>query len=78
MESLALMVFIIWCCVFLCGPAAALCDYFNRPIAASLLALAAIWLGVFWFAHVFTWPRYLGLFSAAIGLYVVWRTAKRV
>jgi len=78
MESLAVMVFVLWCCVFLCGPLAVLFNYLNRPLISAILALASIWLGIFWFAHVFTWPRYLGLFSAAMGLYVVWRTAKRI
>lgn len=78
MESLALMVFFIWCAVFLCGPLGVLADYFNRPLLAGIFATSAIWLGVFWFVHTYTWPKYLGLFSAGMGLYVVWRNAKRL
>lgn len=77
MESLALTVFILWCCMFLIGPFAVLFDYFDRPVLAGLSATIAIWLGVFWFAHTYTWPKYMGLFSAAMGLYVVWRNARR-
>ena len=78
MESLALLVFVLWCCVFLSGPAAVVLDYLNKPILAGLLATSAIWLGLFWCVHVYTWARYLGLFSAAMGVYVIWRNAQRL
>lgn len=78
MESLALMVFLLWCAVFLCGPLAVFFHHFHMPILAAITALIAIWLGIFWFVHVFTWPRFLGLASAASGLYVLWRTAERI
>ena len=77
MESLAITVFVIWCLVFLSGPLAILADYFDRPLAAGLLATGSIWLGIFWFTHTYTWPKYCGLVSAAMGLYVVWRNARR-
>ena len=77
MESLALMVFVLWCLVFLSGPLAVLADYYDRQLLAGLLATSSIWLGIFWFVHTYTWAKYLGLFSAAMGLYVVWRNARR-
>jgi hypothetical protein len=78
MESLAIMVFVIWCLLFLCGPMSLWFHHAKLPILAAITALAAIWLGIFWFAHVYTWARYLGLVSAGCGLYVVWRTAHRI
>ena len=78
MESLAIAVFIIWCAVFLCGPVAVGLHHLKLPILAALMSLISIWLGIFWCVHVYTWPRYLGLVSAACGLYVLWKTAERI
>lgn len=77
MESLVLLVVLLAGAVLLSGPLAVLADYFRRPLLASLLATTAIWLGIFWFAHTYTSIKYVGLFSTALGLYVVWRTAQR-
>lgn len=77
MEILILLLLGLYISLFLSGPLAILADYFNRPLLAGLLATSSIWLGIFWFAHTYTWPKYLGLCSAAMGLYVVWRNAQR-
>lgn len=78
MESLALMVFVLWSAMFLCGPLAIAFHHGGFPLLAALTSLIAIWLGIFWFAHTYTWAKYLGLISAACGLYVLWRTAQRI
>lgn len=78
MESLAFAVFIIWSAVFLSGPLAILADYLERPLLSALLATASIWLGIFWFSHTYTAARYMGLLSAGMGVYVVWRNARRL
>ena len=68
MESLALMVFVIWCAVFLCGPIAYALAHFRCNILAIIVSAAAIWLGIFWFGNVYTWAKYLGIVSAVLGL----------
>ena len=78
MESLAFLVFVLFSALFLCGPVAIVLLYFKQLILASLLALISIWLGIFWFVHVYTWFRVLGLISAGCGLYVLWQTAERI
>lgn len=77
MESLAVMAALIFCTVLLSGPLSVLADHFNKPLMAALLATIAIWSGVFWFVHVSTSVKYVGLFSVIAGLYVVWRNARR-
>lgn len=76
-ASLAYLVLLLFCLMFLLGPFAVWFAVKNWPIAAGLGAVLSIWLGIFWFAHVFTWPRYLGLISAALGAYAIWLTATR-
>jgi hypothetical protein len=76
MESLAILVFAIFCAVFLCGPVAILLARYGHPIAATIVGLIAIWLGIFWFESVYTLPRWLGVISALCGIYSVWRVAK--
>lgn len=78
MESLAFLVFILWCAVFLCGPLSLVFHYLHLPILAALTALISIWLGIFWCVHVYTWWRYLGLVSVLCGLYVLWQTAEKI
>jgi len=68
MESLALAVFILWSALFLCGPLAYGLARYQFNILAVLVACAALWLGVFWFATIYTWAKYLGLISAVLGL----------
>jgi len=68
MESLALLVFGLFCAVFLCGPIAYVLAWRHFNILAILVAGMAIWLGIYWFATIFTWAKYLGLLSAILGL----------
>ena len=68
MESLALLVFVLFCAVFLCGPIAYLLAWWRFNILAILVAGMAIWLGIYWFATIFTWAKYLGLLSSILGL----------
>lgn len=71
MESLAFMVFFIFCAVFLCGPIAVALAYGKWTIPALIVGGLAIWLGVYWFATVFTWAKYLGVVSALLGLWAL-------
>ena len=71
-ASLAYLILSLICLLFLLGPFAAWIAVKNFPIAALVLGLLAIGLGVFWFQGVYTWPRYLGLLSAGLGIYACW------
>lgn len=71
MESLALLVFVIFSAVFLCGPIAVGLAYLKWTIPALLVGGLAIWLGVYWFATVYTWFKYLGIVSALLGLWAL-------
>lgn len=71
MESLALLVFVIFSAVFLCGPIAVLLAYNKWHILSLFVGGVAIWLGVYWFATVFTWAKYLGVVSALLGLWAL-------
>lgn len=66
-ASLAYLVLFLFTLVFLLGPFAIWVAVKNYPIAAALAGIMAIWLGLFWFTGVYTWPKYLGLVSAAMG-----------
>lgn len=68
MESLALLVAVIFCAVLLCGPVSYLLATYHWNILATVIACAAIWLGVYWFASVSTSAKYLGLVSSVLGL----------
>lgn len=75
MESLALLVFVIFCAVFLCGPIAVTLAYCKLPILALLVGGLAVFLGVYWFGTVFTWAKYLGMLSAGLGLWALLKAA---
>lgn len=75
MESLALMVVLIMCAVYLCGPLSVFLAVKHWDLAAVILAACAAWLGIYWFVTVYTWPRYLGLVSTACGLYAMYHVA---
>lgn len=75
MESLALLVFGIFCVVFLCGPLALGLAYGKFNILAAIVALIAIWLGIHWFATVYTWAKYLGILPALFGLIALLKVA---
>lgn len=71
MESLALLVFVIFSAVFLCGPIAVGMAYLKWTLPALLIGGLAIWLGVYWFATVYTAAKYLGVVSALLGLWAL-------
>jgi len=50
----------------------------NQTLGASMLAVVAIWSGIFWCAHVPQPLNWLGLGACACGIYVLWRTAERL
>jgi hypothetical protein len=68
MESLAFLIFLLWSAVFLGGPVAYLLALYKWNMLALLAACTSIWLGVFWFATIYTGWKYLGLLSALLGL----------
>ena len=76
MESLAFLVFVIFSAVFLCGPIAVLLAYLKWPILALIVGGTAIWLGVYWFATVYTWAKYLGVVSAGLGLWALFKATR--
>ena len=76
MESLAFVVFLLWSSLFLGGPFAYLLARYRWNWAALLLAAASIWLGVFWFATIYTYWKYLGIASAIFGLLALLRVAE--
>lgn len=75
-DVLALSALMAYSALFLCGPFALLYHAMRYYLAAAILGGCSIFLGVFWFVHTYTHFRWLGLFSAACGLFVLWRTAK--
>jgi hypothetical protein len=77
MESLALLVVILFCAMFLCGPVALTLYYFKRYILAFIVGSMAVALGFSWYIDVYTWARFLGLASAACGLCAVVLSVKK-
>lgn len=71
MESLARIVALIFCAVFLCGPIAVGLAYLKWSIPALLVGGLAILLGAHWFATVSTSIRYLGVLSIGLGLWAL-------
>lgn len=78
MESLAFTVFLIVCALYLCGPLAVICAHLRWNIAAVLIGAAACWLGLFWLVTVYTWFKYMGLVSAGLGLYAMYKAARNL
>jgi hypothetical protein len=78
MESLAFMVFLIVCAVLLCGPIAAIFAVKKWSIAAVLVGACACWLGIYFFVTVYTSFKYLGLVSAGLGLWAMYKTARNI
>ena len=76
-ASLAYLVIFLFMLVFLMGPFAIWVAAKSHPIAAAFAGIAAIWLGMFWFTGVNTWPKYLGLVSACMGAYAIWLAATK-
>lgn len=78
MESLALLVFLLVCATYLCGPIAAFFAVKKLSIAAVITGALACWLGIYFFVTVYTGFRYLGLVSAALGLWAMYKTARNI
>jgi hypothetical protein len=78
MESLALLVFLIVCAAILCGPIAAVCAVNRLHVLAVMIGAVACWLGVYFFVTVYTAFKYLGLVSAALGLWAMYKTARNI
>lgn len=76
-ASLAYLVLFLLALMFLSGSFAIWIAVKSHPIAAALAGIMAIWLGLFWFTGVHTWPKYLGLVSAAMGAYAIWLAATK-
>jgi hypothetical protein len=78
MDLLAISAVLLFSAVFLCGPIAAVLAYNRWSIMAVFLGAASCWLGIFWFVTIYTNFKYLGLMSAACGLYAMYITAKKM
>jgi hypothetical protein len=78
MESLALLVFLLVCAVYLCGPIAAFFAVKKLSIAAVITGALACWLGIYFFVTVYTGFRYLGLVSTGLGLWAMYKTARNI
>lgn len=74
MESLGVLIFAIFCAVFLCGPLACLLAHYKFRVLSLLIGGLAIFLGIYWFATVFTWFKWLGVLSALCGLFALLKT----
>lgn len=68
MESLGVLVFVLFCAMFLCGPIALGLAYARWNWLAIFIGCVAIMLGIQWFAGVYTWFKWLGVISAFMGL----------
>jgi hypothetical protein len=75
MESLALLVFALFCAVLLGSPLAYLLAVLKRNWLAAFLAGLSIGLGMYWFAVVVTPAKYLGVVSGCIGLLALLKVA---
>jgi len=78
MESLALLVFFIVCAVMLCGPFAVFFAVQRWNLLAVFVGALACWLGIYFFATVYTSFKYLGLVSAGLGLWAMYKTARNL
>jgi hypothetical protein len=77
-DVLAISVFLLFCGLFLNGPIAIILAYARWNIVAVLIGACSCWLGIFWFVTVYTGWKYLGLLSAACGLYAMYKTARNI
>lgn len=75
MESLAFLVFLIITATYLCGPIAAYFAVKKWSFAAVVMGAFACWLGIYFFVTISTGFRYLGLVSAGLGLWAMYKTA---
>lgn len=73
MESLALMVAIIFLSVLLSGPIALTFWYFNFKILAFLMAIICLALGCFWLSVAPFPTSVIGYLEAACGLFVIFK-----
>lgn len=70
MESLALLVALLFLVVLSAGPAALGFLYFDQPLFAAVFGLVAISSGWHWFSNTTTTVRYVGALSLLLGGYV--------
>jgi hypothetical protein len=75
MESLGILIIVLFCALFLCGPFALILAHYKFRILALLVGCLAIWLGIFWFATIFTAAKWLGIISALCGLFALLKVA---
>lgn len=68
MESLAFLVFVLFCAVLLGSPLAYLLAVLKRNWLAAFVAGVSMGLGIYWFANVVTAAKYLGVVSGFIAL----------
>lgn len=77
-ESLALLVFLLVTALFLCGPVALGLAYARWNLLAVIVAACACWLGIYFFVTVYTAFKYLGLVSAGLGLWAMYKAARNI
>jgi hypothetical protein len=77
-EVLAISAFLLFSSLFLSGPIAIILATQRWHIMAVFLGASSCWLGIFWFVTVYTGWKYLGLLSAACGLYAMYKTAQNI
>jgi hypothetical protein len=75
-ESLAFLVVCLVVVTNLCGPGALLAAYYGYDVLAAVIGGLAIMLGWQWYSTVYTWARYLGLLSLAMGAGAIWLVFK--
>jgi hypothetical protein len=78
MDSVAAVLFVLICLGYLCGPVALWLAFRRWYFLAVLVGALSCWLGIFWFVTIYTEWKYLGLGSAACGLYAMYKTAKMI
>lgn len=77
-ESLALIIFLIITAVLLCGPLAVFFAVNRWHILAVVIGGLSCWLGIYFFVTVYTAFKYLGLVSAGLGLWAMYKTARNL
>lgn len=77
-DVLALSAFMLVSAVYLCGPIALILAWNRWHLLAVLLGAASCWLGIYFFVTVYTAFKYLGLVSAGLGLWAMYKTARNL
>lgn len=76
MESLAMMVALIFLAVLTTGPAAAWLAMRHYKLASLFVSAAALMVGIHWFIAVPTFMRFIGLGTALLGVFAIWYTVR--